>query len=57
MPRADVEQRQAALDRERHKLSYAPGPGGYSELADIVLADMLRHGASLATNQTSKPTR
>lgn len=50
MPHADIERRQAALDRERHKLSYAPGPDGYSEVADAALASMLRWGASLSTS-------
>ena len=56
MPWAEVQQRQAALDRERRKLSYAPGPGGYSELADAALANMLRYGASLATNEFERST-
>ena len=50
MPHADIQRRQAALDRERHKLSYAPGPDGYSEVADAALANMLRWGASLSTS-------
>ena len=55
MPRAAIERRQAALERERHKLSYAPGPDGVSELADAALADMLRYGTGLAANGAAQP--
>lgn len=47
MPQPEVERRQAALDRERYKFLYYPGPGGYSHLADIVLGNMLQYGAGL----------
>lgn len=47
MPQAEVRKRQAALDHERFKFYYPPGPRGYSHLADIVLANMLQYGAAL----------
>ena len=50
MPQAEIQRRQAALERERHKLSYAPGPGGFSELADAALSNLLRYGAGLTAN-------
>ncbi|KAI7836695.1 hypothetical protein COHA_009471 [Chlorella ohadii] len=48
MPGARIERLQAALDSERLKLFYGTGPGGYSQLADAALANMLRFGASLS---------
>lgn len=55
MPQAAVQRRQAALERERYKLSYVPGPDGFSQLADAALANMLRYGAGLAANGGAQP--